>query len=59
MGDGINDLFVFFVCDVGILFVGSVSYFVIVAVDIVFFDEKLFKIVDLIKDLRFIRKIVI
>ncbi|ADQ39838.1 heavy metal translocating P-type ATPase [Caldicellulosiruptor acetigenus I77R1B] len=59
VGDGTNDSPALSVCDVGISFAGSASYLATVAADIVLLDEKLSKIVDLIKDSRFTRKIVI
>ncbi|ADQ08013.1 heavy metal translocating P-type ATPase [Caldicellulosiruptor hydrothermalis 108] len=59
VGDGTNDSPVLSVCDVGISFAGSASYLATTAADIVLLDERLSKIVDLIKDSRFTRKIVI
>jgi len=59
VGDGTNDSPALSVCDVGISFAGSASYLATTAADIVLLDEKLSKIVDLIKDSRFTRKIVI
>lgn len=59
VGDGTNDSPVLSVCDVGISFVKNSSYLATLAADIVLLDEKLYKIVDLIKDSRFTRKIVI
>ncbi|WPX09115.1 heavy metal translocating P-type ATPase [Anaerocellum danielii] len=59
VGDGTNDSPALSVCDVGISFAGNASYLATLAADIVLLDEKLSKIVDLIKDSRFTRKIVI
>ena len=59
VGDGTNDSPALSVCDVGISFAGSASYLATVAADIVLLDGKLSKIVELIKDSRFTRKIVI
>jgi len=59
VGDGINDSPALSVCDVGISFAGSASYLATVAADIVLLDGKLSKIVELIKDSRFTRRIVI
>ncbi|ADQ03812.1 heavy metal translocating P-type ATPase [Caldicellulosiruptor owensensis OL] len=59
VGDGTNDSPALSVCDAGISFAGSASYLATAAADIVLLDEKLSKIVDLIKDSRFTRKIVI
>ncbi|WP_041742336.1 heavy metal translocating P-type ATPase [Caldicellulosiruptor obsidiansis] len=59
VGDGTNDSPALSVCDVGISFAGSASYLATVAADIVLLDGKLSKIVELIKDSRFTRRIVI
>ncbi|BCS82143.1 heavy metal translocating P-type ATPase [Anaerocellum diazotrophicum] len=59
VGDGINDSPVLSVCDVGISFAKNGSYLATLAADIVLLDEKLYKIVNLVKDSRFTRKIVI